>query len=34
MEAAPTNEELEGDVVAQAMEPLFDGSELERVGPA
>jgi hypothetical protein len=34
IEAAPTNEELERDVVAQAMEPLFDGSELERVGPA
>ncbi|MGH2477700.1 MAG: hypothetical protein ACRDIL_20815 [Candidatus Limnocylindrales bacterium] len=30
----PTDEELAGDVVAQAMEPLFDGSELERVGPA
>jgi hypothetical protein len=25
---------LEADVVAQAMEPLFDGSELEGVGPA
>jgi hypothetical protein len=25
---------LEGDVVAQAMELLFDGSELEGVGPA
>ena len=34
VEPAPTGEELEGDVVAQAMEPLFDGSELEGVGPA
>ncbi len=34
VEPAPTDEALEDDVVAQAMEPLFDGSELERVGPA
>jgi aryl-alcohol dehydrogenase-like predicted oxidoreductase len=33
-EPAPTGEELDDDVAAQAMEPLFDGSELERVGPA
>jgi len=31
---APTGDELERDVVAQGMQPLFDGSELERVGPA
>jgi aryl-alcohol dehydrogenase-like predicted oxidoreductase len=30
----PTGDELERDVVAQGMQPLFDGSELERVGPA
>jgi hypothetical protein len=34
VEPAPTADELEGDVVAQGMEPLFDGSELEGVGPA
>jgi aryl-alcohol dehydrogenase-like predicted oxidoreductase len=34
VEPAPTGDELAGDVVAQGMEPLFDGSELERVGPA
>jgi aryl-alcohol dehydrogenase-like predicted oxidoreductase len=34
LEPAPTGDELEGDVVAQGMEPLFDGSELEGVGPA
>jgi aryl-alcohol dehydrogenase-like predicted oxidoreductase len=34
VESAPTADELEGDVVAQGMEPLFDGSELEGVGPA
>ena len=34
VEPAPTADELEGDVVAQEMEPLFDGSELEGVGPA
>jgi aryl-alcohol dehydrogenase-like predicted oxidoreductase len=34
IDRAPTDEELERDVVAQAMEPLFDGSELEGVGPA
>jgi aryl-alcohol dehydrogenase-like predicted oxidoreductase len=34
VEPAPTAAELEADVVAQAMEPLFDGSELEGVGPA
>jgi aryl-alcohol dehydrogenase-like predicted oxidoreductase len=34
VEPAPTDAELEGDVVAQAMELLFDGSELEGVGPA
>jgi aryl-alcohol dehydrogenase-like predicted oxidoreductase len=31
---APTADELESDVVAHGMEPLFDGSELEGVGPA
>jgi aryl-alcohol dehydrogenase-like predicted oxidoreductase len=32
--SAPTGDELQGDVVAHGMQPLFDGSELERVGPA
>jgi aryl-alcohol dehydrogenase-like predicted oxidoreductase len=34
VEPAPTGDELEGDVIAQGMEPLFDGSELEGVGSA
>jgi aryl-alcohol dehydrogenase-like predicted oxidoreductase len=34
VEPAPTADELEADVVAHGMEPLFDGSELEGVGPA
>jgi aryl-alcohol dehydrogenase-like predicted oxidoreductase len=33
-EPPPTGDELERDVAAHGMEPLFDGSELERVGPA
>jgi aryl-alcohol dehydrogenase-like predicted oxidoreductase len=31
---APTGDELERDVVAHGMQPLFDGAELESVGPA
>jgi len=31
---APTDEELQRDVVAHGMHPLFDGAELEGVGPA
>lgn len=31
--SGPTTEELERDVVAQGMRPLFDGAELEGVGP-
>jgi hypothetical protein len=34
LEPAPTGDELQRDVVAHGMQPLFDGSELERVGPA
>jgi aryl-alcohol dehydrogenase-like predicted oxidoreductase len=34
IEPPPANDELERDAVAHDMEPLFDGSELERVGPA
>jgi predicted aldo/keto reductase-like oxidoreductase len=34
VEPAPTADELGADVVAHGMEPLFDGSELEGVGPA
>jgi aryl-alcohol dehydrogenase-like predicted oxidoreductase len=30
----PTGDELQRDVVAHGMQPLFDGSELEGVGPA
>ncbi|HZA79727.1 MAG TPA: aldo/keto reductase [Acidimicrobiales bacterium] len=30
----PTDEELHRDVVAHGMQPLFDGAELEGVGPA
>jgi aryl-alcohol dehydrogenase-like predicted oxidoreductase len=33
-EPAPAGDELERDVVVHEMEPLFDGSELEGVGPA
>ena len=33
VDPVPTGDELGGDVVAHGMEPLFDGSELERVGP-
>ena len=31
VEPAPTGDELQRDVVAHGMQPLFDGSELERV---
>jgi aryl-alcohol dehydrogenase-like predicted oxidoreductase len=31
---APTGDELQRDVVAHGMQPLFDGAELESVGPA
>jgi aryl-alcohol dehydrogenase-like predicted oxidoreductase len=34
VEPAPTDDQLQRDVVAHGMQPLFDGSELERVGPA
>jgi aryl-alcohol dehydrogenase-like predicted oxidoreductase len=33
-EPAPAGDELERDVLVHEMEPLFDGSELEGVGPA
>jgi aryl-alcohol dehydrogenase-like predicted oxidoreductase len=34
VESSPSGDQLEADVAAYAMKPLFDGSELERVGPA
>jgi aryl-alcohol dehydrogenase-like predicted oxidoreductase len=34
VEPAPTADELRRDVMTQGMQPLFDGSELEGVGPA
>jgi aryl-alcohol dehydrogenase-like predicted oxidoreductase len=34
VERAPTADELQRDVTTQGMQPLFDGSELEGVGPA
>ncbi len=34
VEAAPTADELDRDVVAHGMRPLFDGASLEAVGPA
>ena len=34
VEPAPTADELQRDVMTHGMQPLFDGSELEGVGPA
>jgi aryl-alcohol dehydrogenase-like predicted oxidoreductase len=34
VEPAPTADELRRDVMTQGMQPLFDGSELDGVGPA
>ncbi|MGH9228862.1 MAG: aldo/keto reductase [Acidimicrobiales bacterium] len=34
VEPVPNADELRGDVVAHGMRPLFDGSEIESVGPA
>jgi aryl-alcohol dehydrogenase-like predicted oxidoreductase len=33
VEPAPTDDELQRDVIAHGMQPLFDGAELEGVGP-